>query len=376
MKKVIALTLSMLMLMTAFGVSASAQSTENGGSVPRVTIMDFIFAILNKDSIIAEKHTGEVSTDTWSADDVYSPDDANTVVLDGKDELTVLNITDIHLADYGERVWMGIFARSTVRSLVMQAKPDLITVSGDFVCGESTVRAIKIFTQMMDSFKIPWAPVFGNHENDGNCDLNYLAEVMLTSDYCLFKKGPADMGVGNYVVNVAKKQADGSLDYIHSLIMMDSQEKHLNARQIEWYKWAARGISEYAGKEVESSVIFHIPCAEYQYAFDAAWDNENGCWRDGFEASGERNEKICCTRDANDDPVNNGFFAAVKQAGTTKNIICGHDHMNDFSIVYEGVRLTYTLKVGMGSGFQTGFNGCTMFKISDSGLTFRHLFSL
>ena len=48
----------------------------------------------------------------------------------------------------------------------------------------------------------------------------------------------------------------------------------------------------------------------------------------------------------------------------------------EISILYEDVRMTYTLKVGMGSGYKVGFNGGTKITVSDSGVNFEHLYSL
>ncbi len=328
-------------------------------------------ALRNKREIIAAQYCGEPSAEIWNAADKYSIGDTAVLVKENGGDFIILNITDIHFSDYDIRALMAFPAMATVRRLVKEIKPDLITVTGDMVCGKSTAYSIECFTRFMEGFGIPWAPVFGNHDNEANCDLNFLAEAMMRGKHCLMKKGAADMGVGNYIINLARKDGE-SLRYIHSLIMMYTPNSHLNDTQISWYKWAAKGISEVAGYEAQSSVLFHIPCAEYQYAYDAAWDADNASWREEYEAAGECNEKICCHRDKDGKPVDNAFFAAVKSAGTTKNIICGHEHMNNFSILYEGVRLTYTLKVGKGSGYQRGMNGGTLITVNESGLTLEH----
>lgn len=54
---------------------------------------------------------------------------------------------------------------------------------------------------------------------------------------------------------------------------------------------------------------------------------------------------------------------------STKNVICGHDHVNDFSLVYEGVRLTYALKTGNGAYWVEGGSqsGYTQLTISETG---------
>ena len=35
----------------------------------------------------------------------------------------------------------------------------------------------------------------------------------------------------------------------------------------------------------------------------------------------------------------------MKSLGSTKAIFCGHDHLNDFSVLYEGVRYTYSKSI-------------------------------
>lgn len=115
------------------------------------------------------------------------------------------------------------------------------------------------------------------------------------------------------------------------------------------------------------SVFFHIPLPEYQYAYDAAWDADKNTWREGSGGAGALHEKICCERDADGNPVQRGVFEALKDAGT-KYVFCGHEHLNDFSVLYEGVRLTYCLKVDKSSGYRPGFDGGTLITIGDGGV--------
>lgn len=335
------------------------------------TLKEAFYALFHMKEIKETDYIGEESTDVWSPDDEYKLE--NTFVLqkeEGKD-FVILNFTDMHFADYDYRAFTAFLASATMKRLVKKVQPDLITVTGDIVCTDSSVFAIKRFTDLMNSFETPWAPVFGNHDAEGNCDANYLADIMMQSPYCLFGKGDPAMGCGNYIINICEGDK-----VVNSLIMMDTHRSHLNETQVEWYKWAANGIQTVTGEKTETTVFFHIPNAEYQFAYDAAWNNEKEEWREGFAASGECNEKICCPRDADGNPVPNGFFEAVKEIGTTKNIFCGHEHRNNFSIVYQDVRMTYTLKVGLASGIEPGFNGGTKIVISDAGVRNEHLYSL
>ena len=46
--------------------------------------------------------------------------------------------------------------------------PDFIIITGDVVYGEfdDSGTALESFVSFMDGFKIPWSPVFGNHDNE------------------------------------------------------------------------------------------------------------------------------------------------------------------------------------------------------------------
>ena len=323
-------------------------------------------ALMNKQKILSEKNEGQISYESWSPDREYRLED--TVVLTKKKnrDFIVLSLTDVHFSDYDYRAYYAFEGTLTIKRLVVAVQPDLITVSGDIVCGKSDKYAIARFTDLMESFGIPWAPIFGNHDREANCDLNYLADIMMKSPHCVMKKGDPSAGVGNYIINIVEENDDGSVVPCESLIMYYS--RFGNTEKLKsWYAWACDGIKKLSGGKAETALFTHIPIAEYQYAHDEAWDETAGKWRDGYKAYGKRNEDIGVDYDADGKPVLDGFFDTIKENGT-KFFFCGHDHMNDFSIEYQGVRLTYILKLGYGSGFQKGYNGGTVISIKSDGI--------
>ncbi len=44
--------------------------------------------------------------------------------------------------------------------------------------------------------------------------------------------------------------------------------------------------------------------------------------------------------------INYGMFDVFKKTDSTKYVFAAHDHLNNFSVDYEGIRLTYTMKTG------------------------------
>ena len=171
-----------------------------------------VSALLNKTDITNEKFIGETSSETWSENEEYKLEDTVILKKEKDKDFVILNITDTHFADYDFRAFTAFDVEAKIKALVASVKPDLITVSGDIVCTDSTVYAIKRITDLFESFGIPWAPMFGNHDNEGNCDKNFLADIMMSAPNCIMKKGDPEIGVGNYVINIAKE----TLEFWHN----------------------------------------------------------------------------------------------------------------------------------------------------------------
>lgn len=45
------------------------------------------------------------------------------------------------------------------------------------------------------------------------------------------------------------------------------------------------------------------------------------------------------------------MFEAILEKKSTKLVICGHDHVNDYCVEYQGVKLTYSQSLSYGSYF-------------------------
>lgn len=315
----------------------------------------------NPTKAAAKQYTGRPVSETEierNADLLW----AHTLEKDPERDFVILNITDPHLSDTGYRVKETPDMLKTVEALIREVNPDLITVTGDIVCGDATYHSIRRFTDFMESFDIPWAPVFGNHDDEGSCDLSYLADIMLASPHCIMKKGDPAMGVGNYVICITEEAR-----IVTALFMMDSHHGLVNAQQTAWFSSLAAQIDAESEGSAEIAVMLHVPTAEFEYAYNAAYDPETKSYRDGFGGFGEKYEEVCCAR-RDGEPWEEGFFDCLKKAGNVRHILCGHEHMNDFSIVWDGIRLTYTMKVGKSSGYQPGFDGGTVITVGRGGI--------
>ena len=303
----------------------------------------------------------------WSAEQVYTEDYAVTVEKDPDKDFVILNLTDIQVNNFEAFAKKGVKTTALLDELVEKTKPDLITVTGDD--GWSMYGYVKVITDV-DKYGIPWAPVMGNHDGEKSFGEFWHAYQYLNSKNCLFKCGPKDMGYGNYIINITE---NGQI--IHTLYMMDTHSKvaqkdsingpkggydHLWENQIEWYKWAVNGTTALAGHTVESTVFLHIPLCEYrQY--------ESHTQEETF--FGENRENVCTPAG------NNGFFGVCRELGSTKNVLCGHDHINSVSFVLDGIRLSYALKSGYGSYTDADMIGGTTLTVNAEGtVTVQHVY--
>ena len=301
-------------------------------------------------------------------------------------DFVVLNLTDPQLgnSEWEEGHQNRQILEYTVRELVSRVSPDLITVSGDLAWAGHTVAYEKL-ANFLDSFAIPWAPVWGNHDNQEGPDaVDAVADAFLQHPYCVYEKGDPALGNGNYVIAV---EEEGKI--VEGIFMIDSHDRNclqtedgspqevwakLIPEQLVWYQNEAKGLKE-AGC-LETTMILHIPFYAYHLAAEAAYRpdiNRQGVtvqeaegaeiWQKGYEKSiGVMYEGVSCY------PGEDGVFEAIRQVGSTKYVIAGHDHVNNWMIDYEGVKLIYGLKAGVGCYWNPILNGGTVLQIGSEGV--------
>lgn len=262
----------------------------------------------------------------------------------------ILQITDVHILNDEKK---DAKAFKTIDAMVETTNPDMIMFTGDLTSEKENFTAFKTMCEYLESFNIPWAFVFGNHEGldikyapDEVIDPEKIADRQTLSDYletlpnCIYEAGDENVdGMGNYYYNV--KDDNGNV--ITSLIMMDSHSydeenngyDHFHDNQIEWYENTVKSIAkEVNGDESEvvpSLAFFHVPMKEYMTAYDEAKGTDNRLW--GFRFPKEDGTPA----------VDDQMFEKMVELGSTKGCFAGHDHMNNFSVNYQGIRLTYGL---------------------------------
>ncbi|KAF8075000.1 Metallo-dependent phosphatase-like protein [Lyophyllum atratum] len=104
-------------------------------------------------------------------------------------------------------------------------KPDLVVFSGDQLNGQRTTwdskSVLAKFAKAVTEKGIPWATVFGNHDEEDGLLKEEQLMLMKALPYSLVERGPKDVhGVGNYVLKV--KSADASKTQLLTLYFLDS----------------------------------------------------------------------------------------------------------------------------------------------------------
>lgn len=287
-------------------------------------------------------------------------------------DFVILNITDTHLTgkDWTEDTGHKAILDKTLPELISRLNPDLITLTGDYSTEPYFIDIVR-FADYMESYSLPWAPIWGNHDNSGGSEfIDHAADVFMTKPHCLYEKGDPEMGNGNYIISI---EENGSP--VTALFMMDTHRGSINPAQIAWYKDNTAALKAEGCKD--SAVLIHMPLTEHRKAFDEALkggieaagtvemeDSYKGeCWNDGYKDSfGIMREKVCPIAE------NDEWFETIRRSGLTKYVIAGHEHINNFSINYKGIRLVYALKTDLAAYGRIPFNGGTEIRVTGDGI--------
>lgn len=321
-----------------------------------------------------------------------------TFVTDG--QLRVMQLTDVHIGGGFLSSKTDSLAMNAVATMIAAEKPDLVIVTGDvsypvpFQAGTcNNLSSARIFAALMESLGVYWTLGYGNHDTES---YSYYGREELSElygdeayTYCIFERGPENVdGYGNQIINVKN-----SRDIItQSLYIFDSHSyvdgdvlglmwkyDNIHENQVQWYKDTVKALNdrnngilrklgEEENSDIKSAAFFHIPLTEqkdawYEYAENGFEDTENVKLHYGTAGEGG---KVVYSGIGED-----GLFEAMLETGSTKAVFCGHDHYNNFSVDYKGIRLTYGMSVDYlaypGIYRKGSQRGCTMIEFNPDG---------
>lgn len=294
-----------------------------------------------------------------------------------------------------------------IRRAVEAARPDMIIITGDMVYGEfdDSGRALDAFIAFMESFGIPWAPVFGNHDNESAVGVAAQCEKLEGAPHCLFSRGKVP-GNSNYTVGIYDRAQDGSERLARVLYMLDSNTCYggtdpaiarvygITDEQREQMCRTAAALHAAHGC-VPGFACFHIPTQDYIRAMiDAGYqsaddDTDAGNFVLAGCAPATRNDADILSPNTCEDsdparvltpahPGDNGYknekmpignfppamsdtFLSAKVDG----VFMGHCHRCQLSVMgRDGIRYTHGVKTGTYDYHTRGRIGGTVITLS------------
>ena len=304
------------------------------------------------------------------------------------DEIRLLQLTDMQVIDSTQcrtpdrlrhdeiMAWERDTIKSNcydhIRSVVSQANPDLIFITGDIVYGQfdDSGEILREFIDFMDSFEIPWTAVYGNHDNESKIGIEKQCEMYQNGKYCMFKRGTVS-GNSNFTIGIS---VGGELKRV--MYMLDThgalRKAGIYPDQIEYMKQKALALKEKYNTVSEGFMAFHIPVDYYKKAalhkgyatqdrkyFNIGVDVEGADGDFGFIY--ESGEYI--TTDAS--------FEELLKLASIKGVFVGHDHNNCASIEYNGIRWTFGLKTGQYDYHIRGQLGGTLITVNRENDNFK-----
>jgi len=253
----------------------------------------------------------------------------------------ILQVADIHLGENSWTDWGPEQDRKTwiaLDAVIDAERPDLVLLTGDQLTANNIDRNATAYQELLaerlDRHGIPWATVFGNHDDapyenqdeqgqvigvhPAKTSRRQLVRVDQRHRLSLTKAGPSDVfGVSNYWLDVLNPKTS---KVAARLAVLDSGggtlPQQITQRQIDWFFERA---SEH-GAGVPVFAFQHIPAQQFAYDGDAC----RGLAEDGVAAPQDGDAGIVSA------------FAAANSVGAAnvQLLAAGHNHGNDYCCAY------------------------------------------
>ena len=247
--------------------------------------------------------------------------------------------------------------------IINAANPDFIIITGDLIHGmyDDKGTSLLALIDYMESWNIPWSPVFGNHDNESKMGADWQCEQLEKAENCLFKQGELS-GNCNYSVAIAQGGEITRVFYMldTNAVTEASEESLANGQtvndycgakpdQIMWCTEQIRLLKQYI-PDLKISLACHIQPRIFEeayatkYNFDLS-ENKPNINIDLYEGKEEGDFGYIGKQLIGPWDHDKSFFKTLKGLGLD-SIFVGHVHYNTASVVYEGVRLHYGVKSG------------------------------
>ncbi|WP_024856114.1 metallophosphoesterase [Ruminococcus albus] len=293
----------------------------------------------------------------------YDEDTGIYTITKTTDDFKILHLTDIHIGGSLYSYPEDLKALRACYAEIEHTHPDLVIVTGD-MCFPMGIMSMSLnnsapvhqFAAFMRNTGIPWAFTYGNHDTESTSTLNkkelnevYKSLSYKTSANLLYPYVQPDiMGRNNQLIEL--RNSDGSLNT--GLFLIDSnaytadglnEYDFIHDDQVRWYAEEVERMNAEAGHTVDSLLFFHIPLQEYKTATELYLEGSDEVKHffgdNPGDHGGVTNDLVCCSE------YPSKLFDTAVELGSTTGMFCGHDHYNNASLEYKGIRLTYGMSI-------------------------------
>lgn len=293
-------------------------------------------------------------------------------VPEGRDPV-VLQLSDTQIIDAGQTregrtgVDYNLWATDQIEErcydylteVITEINPNFIIITGDVIYGEfdDNGSVWTSFVQFMDSFEIPWSPVFGNHDNESKMGVDWQCEQLENAEYCLFEQKTLT-GNGNYSVGIAQ---GGELKRVFYMLDTNgcgnaSAESLANGHttksvgfgsdQIAWYTEQISQLKA-VSPDTKISFAYHIQQAIFADAYAKYGFNQAEKYQDinidRLEDKAEGDFGYIGRQLKGPWDSSYTVWKGMKALGVD-SVFVGHEHCNSASVVYDGVRFQFGQK--------------------------------
>lgn len=345
------------------------------------------YQIMSADTWLTQSYINTVPALHRTPDDIeYDEENGIYTITTDKENFKILQLTDIHLGGSVFSISKDLKALKAVKKIIYTTKPDFVVVTGDLVFPTGIMsfslnnRApVMQFASFMRNTGIPWAFTYGNHDTEAMSVITdkQFDELMKTLSYrnsrnLLYPYIQPDIyGRNNQLIEI--RHNDGKL--MQALFLLDSNDyleggkineyDYIHDDQVAWYEKQIQKLCQNEGYLIPSMVFFHMPLQEYKEAYEL-YESGNTDVKYFYGNIGEKMiDKICCSK------YPSSLFDTAQRLGSTKAMFCGHDHYNNLSVEYKGIRLTYGYSIDYlampGIEDDTEQRGATLITIDRNG---------
>ena len=285
---------------------------------------------------------------------VMSSGRAQTLKFNSNGKFKIVQFTDVHYIANDPRSAVSL---ERIGEVLEAETPDLVIFTGDVIYGQPAEEGMRTVLDLVSKRKIPFAVTFGNHDNEQGLTREELLKIIQSIPGNLTATMEGISGVTNYILPVKSSAGDKDAEILY---LIDSHSysqiegvggyDYIDFDQIQWYRENSRRFTEAnAGVPVPSLAFFHIALPEYN---QAASDETAVLF-------GIRKEKACAPR------LNSGLFASMKEMGDIEGVFVGHDHDDDYAVMWHGILLAYGRYTGGNTVYNNLPNGARVIELTE-----------